>query len=119
MSYILLVDDDPDVLVLFEEVLLSAGYQVDTAATFGEGNNLLAVGEYDLLLSDGQLPDGNGMMLADKAKARRIPALIVTGYLSWLHERNPRIDINTYKVLRKPVTPQVLLRAIASTIAEG
>jgi hypothetical protein len=57
-------------------------------------------------------------MLADKAKAKHIPALIVTGYLSWLHERNPMLDINAYRVLRKPVTPQVLLRAIASTITK-
>jgi two-component system, NtrC family, response regulator HydG len=116
---ILLVEDDPDVLLVFEEVLVDAGYEVDTAATFREADKLLGLGEYDLLLSDGRLPDGNGLMLADKAKAKAIPALIVTGYLFWLHERNPKCDINAYSILRKPVTPQVLLGAITNTIGGG
>jgi hypothetical protein len=46
---------------------------------------------------------------ADTAKAKRIPALFVTGYVRWLHERHPKLDLNAYNVLRKPVTPQVLL----------
>jgi DNA-binding response OmpR family regulator len=119
MTCILLVEDDPDVLLLFEEVLVGAGYQVDTAETFRKADALLTLHEYDLLLSDGQLPDGNGLMLANKAKAKCIPVLIVTGYLSWLHERHPKLDINAYTVLRKPVTPQVLLGAITSTIDGG
>jgi DNA-binding response OmpR family regulator len=119
MTRILVVEDDPDVLLLFQGVLIDAGYEVDTAATCREADRLLALGEYDLLLSDGQLPDGHGVMLADKAGAKCIPTLIVTGYLSWLHDRNPEHDINAYKVLRKPVTPQVLLRGITNTIGGG
>jgi DNA-binding NtrC family response regulator len=116
MTCILVVEDDPDVLLLFEEVMVDAGYQVDTAATCGEASQLLALREYDLLLSDGRLPDGTGIVLADTAKVRRIPALIVTGYVGWLHERYPKLDINAYNVLRKPVTPQMLLGTITNTI---
>jgi two-component system, OmpR family, response regulator len=110
MTCILLVEDDPEVLLLFKEVLLGAGYQVDTAETFREADNLLALREYDLLLADGQLLGGTGVMLADKAKAKRVPAVIVT------QERNSKLDINAYMVLRKPVTPKVLLGAITNTI---
>ena len=116
MFRILLVEDDPDVLLLFQEVLVDAGYQVDTAATYREASNLLVLREYDLLLSDGRLPDGSGIMLADIAKPRRIPALIVTGYVVWLLERHPKLDINAYKVLRKPVTPRVLLAKVGGAI---
>ena len=117
MFRILLAEDDPDVLLLFEEVLVGAGYQVDTATTCREAGQLLVLREYDLLVSDGRLPDGTGITLADIAKARRIPALIVTGYRGWLHERHPQLDINAYKVLSKPVTPRVLLGAITKTMA--
>jgi DNA-binding response OmpR family regulator len=116
MTRILVVEDDPDVLLLFQEVLVDAGYQVDTAATCEEASQLLELRGYDLLLSDGRLPDGTGILLADTAKAKRIPALIVTGYVGWLHERYPKLDINAYNVLRKPVTPQMLLGAITNTI---
>jgi DNA-binding response OmpR family regulator len=116
IKHVLLVEGDSDILLLFEEVLRDAGYQVDMAATFQEADDLLASREYDLLLSDGRLPGGTGMMLADKAKARCVLALIVTGYQSWLQERHPKLDINIYIVLRKPVTPKVLLGAITNTI---
>jgi CheY-like chemotaxis protein len=116
MTCILLVEDDPGVRLLFEEVLVDAGYQVDTAATCREASNLLVLRDYDLLLSDGRLPDGTGIMLADIAKAKRIPALIVTGYVVWLLERHPKLDINAYKVLSKPITPQVLLAKVGSAI---
>ena len=56
MPRILLVEDNLDVLVLFEEVLMIAGYQVDTSDTFQAADDLLALGEYDLLVTDGRLP---------------------------------------------------------------
>jgi DNA-binding NtrC family response regulator len=118
MTCILLVEDDPDVLILFKEVLLDGGYQVDTAETFREADDLLNSREYDLLVSEGRLPGGTGIMLAGKAQAKCIPVLIVTGYLPWLYERHPELDINAYMVLRKPVTPKVLLGAITNTIDE-
>lgn len=118
MTRILLVEDDPGVLVLFEEILLIAGYHVDTGATFHVANDLLASREYDLLLTDGKLPDGSGLMLADTAKAKGIKALIVTGFLSEL-DRKPGVDLNSYVVLRKPLAPTDLLAAVGGAIGDG
>jgi two-component system, NtrC family, response regulator PilR len=114
---ILLVEDDPDVLTLFEEVLHIAGYHVETAETFQAADNLLTSGGYDLLVTDGRLPDGTGVVLADKAKAQGIAALIVTGFLHALDLGSPSADLNQYTILRKPVTPQVLLGALTKTMA--
>ena len=108
MTHILVVEDDPGILVLFEEVLLIAGYHVDTAETFQVAADLLASREYDLLLTDGKLSDGSGLVLADAVKAKGIKALIVTGFFSEL-DRKPGIDLNNYAVLRKPLTPTDLL----------
>jgi DNA-binding response OmpR family regulator len=49
MTRILVVEDDPDVLLLFQEVRVDAGYQVDTAATCRDASNLLVLREYGLL----------------------------------------------------------------------
>jgi DNA-binding response OmpR family regulator len=118
MTRILLAEDDPGVLVLFEEVLLIAGYHVDTAETFQVADKLLASREYDLLLTDGKLSDGSGLMLADTAKAKGITALIVTGFFPEL-DRKPGIDLNNYVVLRKPLTPTDLLAAVSGAIGDG
>ena len=118
MTRILLAEDDPGILVLFEEILLIAGYHVDTAATFQVANDLFASREYDLLLTDGKLSDGSGLVLADTAKAKGIKALIVTGFFSEL-DRNPGIDLNNYVVLRKPLPPTDLLAAVNGAIGGG
>jgi CheY-like chemotaxis protein len=43
MGSILLVENDPDVLLLVDEVLRGAGYQIDTTETFRETGNLIAL----------------------------------------------------------------------------
>jgi DNA-binding NtrC family response regulator len=118
VARILLVEDNPDILVLFEEILLIAGYQVDTGETFQAADDLLALREYDLLVTDGRLPDGTGTVLADKAKEKGIAALIVTGYLHALHRGNPSIE-GQYTILQKPLTPSDLLAAVSAAIGCG
>src|ERR1700688_4682052 len=103
MARILLVEDDPDVLPIFEEILLEAGHQVDTAETLRAAAELLASRDYDLVVSDGRLPHGTGMKLADNAKAKGIKSLIVTGYLTGLRDSDPSLNFDNYTVLRKPV----------------
>src|ERR1051325_8947041 len=70
-------------------------------------------GEYDLVLADGRLPDGSGMALADRANARGIPSLIVTGYAFDLMKE----DLGRFDFLLKPVRPDELLQAVERVLA--
>lgn len=110
MARILLAEDDADVLVVVEHVLLDGGHEVDTASNVESARTLLASREYDLLLSDGRLPDGTGMELADVAQAKGTPALILTGYAFILREL--AADPTRYKVLLKPLRPAEILQAV-------
>jgi len=116
MSRILLVEDDPGVLDLFEEALLKAGYQVDAANTFQAADDLLMFGDYALLLSDGWLPGGSGMELADRAKLKGIPALIVTAYIDKLRQSGSPINWADYTVLPKPITLDALIDGVSRMI---
>lgn len=116
MARILLVEDDPDVLLFFKEILLEAGYRVDTARTVSAASHLLASRRYTLLLTDGRLPDGIGITLADQAKTKSLPTLIVTGFLNGLRQLNPKINFKDYNVLEKPVVPHVLLAKVADIL---
>jgi DNA-binding response OmpR family regulator len=116
MLHILLVEDDPDVLGLFEEVLLAAGYQVDTADTFQAADDLLTFRDYALLLSDGWLPGGTGMTLADHAKPKGIPALIVTAYIDKFRQPGSPINWANHLVLPKPITPRALIDGVSRMI---
>ena len=108
MKRILLVEDDPDLRLLLEHVLLGAGYEVDTAATVADAHTRLDDADYDLVLADGRLEDGTGMMVADRATEAGSKALIITGYAFDL----PREQLDRYEYLLKPVRPSELLEAV-------
>ena len=108
MPRILLIEDDQNVRMLMEHVLLHENYQVETADTVERSKQLIETGRYDLIVADRRLPDGTGMMLADQAKQRGVPALIVTGYAFELMNA----DLGRFDFLLKPVRPDELLQAV-------
>jgi len=115
MPRILMIEDDTDVRLLFENVLVDDGYEVDTAETVKAGCERLDHQPYDLVISDGRLPDGIGTTLADMARGKGIPAMIITGCALWLHEKGG-VDLSSYNMLSKPVRPRELLKAVARTL---
>lgn len=114
MARILLAEDDADVRIVVEHVLLDGGYEVDSARDVTSARALLLSRNYDLLLSDGRLPDGTGMELADIAMDKDIPALILTGYAFILRELSN--DPAKYKVLLKPLRPVEILQAVEDAL---
>ena len=108
MTRILLVEDDHNVRVLLEHVLIDGGYEVDSTTTVAEAKSLLDSVGYELLLADGRLPDGTGMVLAEYAQASGVKTLIITGYAFQLASQ----DLGRYEFLMKPVRPAELTAAI-------
>lgn len=114
MARILLAEDDADVRIVVEHVLLDGGYEVDAAPDLENARELLLSHDYDLVLSDGRLPDGTGMELADTAREKGIPALILTGYAFILREL--AADPAKYKVLLKPLRPPEIIQAVEDAL---
>ena len=117
MARILLAEDDADVRIVVEHVLLDEGYEVDAAEDLGGARGLLLSRDYDLVLSDGRLPDGTGMELADAAQEKGIPTLILTGYAFILREL--ATDPSKYRVLLKPLRPQEIIQAVEDALKPG
>jgi DNA-binding NtrC family response regulator len=114
MARILLAEDDADVRIVVEHVLIDGGYEVDAAPDCENARKLLLSRGYDLVLSDGRLPDGTGMELADVAQEKGIPALILTGYAFILREL--AADPGKYKVLLKPLRPPEIIQAVENAL---
>jgi two-component system, NtrC family, nitrogen regulation response regulator NtrX len=112
-SRILVLEDDPNVRQLVEYGLIDAAYKVESTDTVAGAPPLLNDRGYDLLLADGRLPDGTGMMAADKARDHGTKALIVTGYAFELPKNHP------YEVLQKPVSLERLIAAIERTLVSA
>ncbi|NNE71803.1 MAG: response regulator [Rhodothermales bacterium] len=80
---ILLVEDSPDQAMLMQAWLTAAGdYDVVVASDGIEGSRFARYGEWDLVISDIDLPGLPGIELLAEVKARReeTPVLLVTGH---------------------------------------
>ncbi len=78
---ILLVDDNEDTLGFLSTMLSRRGYEVATAGDLAEALRLAFEREFDLLISDIELPDGNGLELMEAIRARKpMPGIALSGF---------------------------------------
>jgi DNA-binding response OmpR family regulator len=81
MARILLVEDDLDVRPLLEYVLgVEGGYEVTAVESVANAVALVAAQPFDLVITDVNLPDGNGLRIADEAKAKGVKVLVLTAH---------------------------------------
>jgi two-component system response regulator HydG len=82
MPNILLVEDDTTFSQILEGFLKKHGHEVDAVYNVKNGIRALEKKEYDLLLLDYRLTDGNGLEVLNATKGRgmHIPAIIMTSF---------------------------------------
>lgn len=73
-AHVLVVDDEPGIAELLQELLESAGYAVSTAGSGSEALRLAAAQAFDLVVSDLRMPGVDGAALW-RALRRQQPAL--------------------------------------------
>jgi signal transduction histidine kinase len=116
---VLVVEDDALVRELVRTVLERAGYGVTTSATPGEAHAVAADrGDvFDLLITDVVLPEMNGRVLAAQLLARhpQLHVLYMSGYIDTVALPGGIID-GKMPFLRKPFTPETLLRKVRQTL---
>lgn len=79
MTKILLVEDDSTLAMGIEYSLRTEGYVVDMANTFLKGKELVDKIDYDLVILDIGLPDGNGFELCKYIrKDKKTPIIFLT-----------------------------------------
>jgi CheY-like chemotaxis protein len=105
---ILLVEDDPLVRPVMLHTLVRAGYKVEAATTVTNAHERLASRSFDLVVTDGKLPDGSGITIADEAKERGTKVLVVTGHAL----RCAQDGLGRHDYLLKPVRPAELVSAV-------
>jgi len=113
-SGILVVEDEPTSREILDFVLSGAGYGVDVAATAAAALMLLSSTHYGLVIADWLLPDGDGIYIADRARALRSQTLIITGHVPDL----PPGTGQRHRLLSKPVKPAELIAIVRDMIGE-
>ena len=82
MPSLLVVDDEPNILLAFRRAYRDAGLAVHTAESAEEGLNLAARHKPDVVVLDVQLPDLNGLEAFRRLQGldSRLPVIFITGH---------------------------------------
>jgi CheY-like chemotaxis protein len=119
---VLVVDDEPSVRLLVNEVLRELGYQAVEAGDGASGLKILQSGRrMDLLITDVGLPGGmNGRQLADAALVAipDLKVLFITGFAENAVLRDGHLKPGMH-IVTKPFSLETLGRRIREIIAEG
>jgi two-component system response regulator AtoC len=109
----LLVEDDPSTLEALCEFLTRAGFEVSTAATLEEARGALFQREFDLLVTDMLLPDGNALALLREVEQTRqmLDVVFITGNAS-VDSAVEAFRGGVVDYLTKPVDPRRLRRIL-------
>jgi two-component system cell cycle sensor histidine kinase/response regulator CckA len=113
---VLVVEDEPLVRGLLQEMLSRAGYQVQTAPEAGAALELLEGTAFDLVITDQGMPGIPGTELAARLKDRHpdMAVLLLTG---WGDETLARVQSSNVRgVLAKPLSEEALLQAVADAL---
>ena len=115
MRSLLLVDDEPQVLIALEHMLQSKGYNILTAHNAMEAFNLLATNEIGVVLCDDSMPNMTGIEFFRKIK--RMHPAVVRILLTDEANINPALNDAlkrgaVYQSLRKPWDEPTLLATL-------
>jgi signal transduction histidine kinase len=113
VSSILLVEDDEPLRKMIGRALRARSYQVVEAGTVAEGIAALSAGPLDLVISDLNLPDGNGVEVvrASKTLDAQRPVMVLSGTQEQ-EERIRAFDAGADDVVAKPVYMQELKKRV-------
>ena len=118
-GHILVVDDEPSVLVTYQLILEQQGYRVSAALTSAEARKILSNKDVDLLLCDLSLEkqkSGFDVIAFGRAVDEKLICVLLTGYATtdatdWADERK-------IPVLFKPIEIKQLLATIEGLLKE-
>jgi type IV pilus assembly protein PilB len=107
---ILVVDDDPDILLLAEKVIAGAGYSVTAVKDGIEAVMRLSAEKFDLVLSDIDMPNLDGLRLLEILNQKNIKVDVVFFTARENDDSEERgLALGALDYIRKPVRKEILL----------
>jgi signal transduction histidine kinase len=114
---ILLVDDEPNVLLTVEAILQSEGYGVDAIGDSEVALEAIRTHQYDLVLTDLKMPkvDGLGILAEVRKSSPNTVCVMMTGYAS-VDSALEAVQLGAYEYLLKPVEVADLKLAVSRSL---
>ena len=121
---VMVVDDDPDVLAYFREIMQELNLQCDTAS---DGNEALGLvkqnGPYNIYFVDWLMPQMDGMTLSKKLHSGSpVPGeavIVMISAYEWRSIEKEARSVGVNKFLSKPFFPSAIVDAINDVLGIG
>jgi len=106
---VLVVDDDVLQLRSYKRILVAAGFEVDTAQTSPSAGEMTAKDDYDVIISDINMPTMNGLQLLRAVRKHDllIPVILMTGD-PLVETAAKAVELGALRYLFKPIQPDEL-----------
>ena len=110
----LVVDDEPQILMIMRFALETAGFEVVTAGNGAKAWELFKSGSFDLVVLDLMIPVVSGLVIAERIRAvSDVPIMMITA-LSEEGDRVRGLETGADDYVTKPFSPrEFTLRALA------
>jgi len=110
MYSILVVDDEPNYLIVLSELLRDEGFEVFTAPDGNEGLAVVEEVDLDLVITDMQMPGMDGLQFLDKIKAKNshLPVIMITAFAE-VEKAVAAMQAGAFNYLAKPFSNDELL----------
>ncbi|MGM0461161.1 MAG: response regulator [Fibrobacterota bacterium] len=116
---VLVIDDEPDILDLFE-IFLYGEFDIVTASNGFDALSLLKKELVDCILVDIMMPVMDGIQFFTRCRnmpdTAHIPVIVVTSFNSATIQEKSLRDIGFYDVLLKPLSQTILLDTVRGAV---
>ena len=115
---ILIVDDEPNYLIILSELLKDEGFDVFTASSGKEGLDICKNSDIDLILTDMQMEGMDGMELLSNVKEFNpgLPVIVITAYAD-VEKAVKAMQAGAFGYLSKPFANDELLVNINKAVS--
>jgi len=122
MANILVIDDEPHIVHVVALKLRNAGHNVVTAGDGAEGFELATADDFDVIITDIQMPYLTGIELAKKLAghkvAKDVPIIVLTAR-GYKLDNESLEDTSIRAILSKPFSPREVLGQVEEILNEG
>jgi two-component system NtrC family response regulator len=117
MNTVLVVDDEPNYLIVLSELLKEEGFEVLTAERGEEGLKIVEETDLDLVITDMRMPgmDGLELLKAVKSYNKELPVIMITAF-GEVEKAVGAMKAGAYNYLAKPFNNEELLLNIRKAI---
>jgi DNA-binding NtrC family response regulator len=118
MPRILVIDDEPDIRTLLDDVLKSAGYEVILAANGREGVERYRTSPADLVITDLYMPNQQGMETIQEFRSHfpEVAIIAMSGRSVALTMLSVAQKLGAIGILHKPFLPDELIASVEKAL---